>query len=163
MGIIRKWIQALTVPIDEETGQPLVKVTGITFDKDVDIGDVTLLDAEGTKINPATSEGQAAIAGKIPALGQAAAGASLPVVLPAAQISTLTPPAAITNFANETGGNLAAIKTALTVPTEKPPGVTEVDVAAGPVATPLAASVSSGPAGVSIVLERRNGSAAPGP
>jgi len=35
----------------------------------------------------------------------------LPVSLPSATVSTLTPPAAITNFANETGGNLAAIKT----------------------------------------------------
>jgi hypothetical protein len=34
----------------------------------------------------------------------------LKVQLPAATVSTLTPPAAITNFANETGGNLAAIK-----------------------------------------------------
>lgn len=47
----------------------------------------------------------------IPSQGQALAAASLPVVLPAAQITTLTPPAAITNFANETGGNLASIKT----------------------------------------------------
>jgi len=47
---------------------------------------------------------------KIPAQGQALAAASTPVVLTAAQISTLTPPAAITNFANETGGNLASIK-----------------------------------------------------
>jgi hypothetical protein len=47
----------------------------------------------------------------IPAQGQALAAASLPVILPAATINTLTPPAAITNFANETGGNLAEIKT----------------------------------------------------
>jgi len=36
---------------------------------------------------------------KTPPLGQAVAGASTPVVLPAAQITTLTPPAAITGFA----------------------------------------------------------------
>lgn len=42
-------------------------------------------------------------------LGQQLAAASLPVVLTAAQITTLTPPAAITNFANETGGNLATL------------------------------------------------------
>lgn len=36
---------------------------------------------------------------KIPAQGQALAAASLPVVLPAAQITALTPPAAITGFA----------------------------------------------------------------
>jgi hypothetical protein len=46
---------------------------------------------------------------KLPGQGQALAAASLPVVLTAAQITTLTPPAAITNFANETGGNLAAL------------------------------------------------------
>jgi hypothetical protein len=52
----------------------------------------------------------ATIATNIPAQGQALAAASMPVVLTAAQITTLTPPAAITNYANETGGNLAAIK-----------------------------------------------------
>lgn len=48
---------------------------------------------------------------KIPSQGQALAAASLPVVLTAAQITTLTPPAAITNYAEETGGNLATIAT----------------------------------------------------
>jgi hypothetical protein len=47
---------------------------------------------------------------KIPAQGQALAAASMPVVLTAIQQAALTPPAAITNFAEETGGNLAAIK-----------------------------------------------------
>lgn len=47
---------------------------------------------------------------KIPPQGQALASASMPVVLPQDQITTLTPPAAITNFANETGGNLSSIK-----------------------------------------------------
>lgn len=42
-------------------------------------------------------------------LGQALAAASLPVVLTAAQLATLTPPAALTNYANETGGNLTTI------------------------------------------------------
>lgn len=45
----------------------------------------------------------------IPPLGQALAAASTPVVLTAAQLTTLTPPAAITNYAQETGGNLATI------------------------------------------------------
>lgn len=44
-------------------------------------------------------------------LGQQLAAASVPVVLTAAQLTTLTPPAAITNYANETGGNLAQIVT----------------------------------------------------
>lgn len=51
----------------------------------------------------------ASIDTKTPALGQALAAASVPIVLTAAQLTTLTPPAAITNYANETGGNLATI------------------------------------------------------
>ncbi len=39
---------------------------------------------------------------KIPSLGQALAASSVPVVLTAAQVSTLTPPAAITGYATET-------------------------------------------------------------
>src|SRR5258706_1820876 len=46
---------------------------------------------------------------KSPVLGQALAASSVPVVLTAAQITTLTPPAAITGFALE-AGNLASIK-----------------------------------------------------
>jgi hypothetical protein len=42
------------------------------------------------------------IDGKVPALGQALAAASTPVVLPAAQITALTPPAAITGYATQT-------------------------------------------------------------
>lgn len=38
----------------------------------------------------------------IPALGQALAASSVPVILPAATITTLTPPAAITGFSTET-------------------------------------------------------------
>jgi hypothetical protein len=43
-----------------------------------------------------------AINTKTPALGQALAAASVPIVLTAAQLTTLTPPAAITGFATET-------------------------------------------------------------
>lgn len=50
----------------------------------------------------------ASIDTKTPALGQALAAASSPVVLTAAQIITLTPPAAITGFALE-AGHLATI------------------------------------------------------
>jgi len=59
----------------------------------------------------ATETTVAAINTKTPALGQAVAASSVPVVLPATQITSLTPPAAITNYANETGGNLATIVT----------------------------------------------------
>lgn len=48
---------------------------------------------------------------KIPSLGQALGSASVPVVLPTAQITTLTPPAAITGYSTET--TLAAINTKL--------------------------------------------------
>jgi hypothetical protein len=51
---------------------------------------------------------------KIPSQGQALAAASMPVVLTAAQVTTLTPPAAITGFALESGGHLAAIDTSTT-------------------------------------------------
>lgn len=54
------------------------------------------------------------IDGKTPALGQALAAASVPVVLTAAQITTLTPPAALTNYALESGGNLSTIAGAIT-------------------------------------------------
>jgi hypothetical protein len=45
---------------------------------------------------------------KLPPQGQALGSASVPVVLPAAQITTLTPPAAITGYALE-AGHLATI------------------------------------------------------
>lgn len=70
-------------------------------------GILTTIDADTGNI--ATSV--ASIDTKTPALGQALAAASVPVVLTAAQLSTLTPPAAITGFALESGGNLAAIAT----------------------------------------------------
>ena len=51
---------------------------------------------------------------KIPPLGQALAAASTPVVLPATQITTLTPPPAITGFALDTSVN-ALLKPASTL------------------------------------------------
>lgn len=53
-----------------------------------------------TSVNQATANTSlTSIDGKAPALGQALAAASVPVVLTAAQLTTLTPPAAITGFA----------------------------------------------------------------
>lgn len=46
-------------------------------------------------------------------LGQQLANDSIPVVLTAAQVITLTPPAALTNYALESGGNLASAVTSL--------------------------------------------------
>lgn len=54
----------------------------------------------------------ATIDAKIPALGQALAAASVPVILPSATITTLTPPAAITGYALE-AGHLSTIDTAV--------------------------------------------------
>jgi hypothetical protein len=48
-----------------------------------------------------TNAGITSIDSKTPALGQALAAASVPVILPSATITTLTPPAAITGFALE--------------------------------------------------------------
>jgi len=61
-----------------------------------------------------------AINNKTPALGQALAGASIPVVLPSAQITTLTPPPAITNFALDS--TVAKDGTDITTPTAMPTG-----------------------------------------
>ena len=78
-------------------------VTGVTFDKDIGIGDIHLLNTADAKINPAKEDGNLATivtnTGKIPAQGQALAAASMPVVLPELQVAALTPPAAITGFA----------------------------------------------------------------
>lgn len=62
--------------------------------------DTTGLATTTTDTNTTTIAGDTtSIDAKIPALGQALAAASTPVVLTAAQITTLTPPAAITGFA----------------------------------------------------------------
>ena len=75
----------------------------------------------------------------IPPLGQALAAASVPVVLTAAQLSTLTPPAAITNFALETGGNLATL--AGTVGSSK----VNVNISSGSIAnTSFASTIADG-------------------
>jgi len=57
MGFIRKWIQSLSVPVDETTGAIRVKAD-LDVTPDIDIGDVHLLDTEDTKIDPATSARQ---------------------------------------------------------------------------------------------------------
>lgn len=59
----------------------------------------------GASTSALQSSGNASLTsidGKTPALGQALAAASVPVVLTASQLTTLTPPAAITGFATET-------------------------------------------------------------
>ena len=61
MGFIRKWIQALSVPVDEVTGAIRVKAD-LDATPNIDIGDVNLLNVAGEKIDPATKESTDAIA-----------------------------------------------------------------------------------------------------
>jgi hypothetical protein len=101
----------------DSTNKLVVNASGEATVKDT-AAEASLSSIDGKiPASPATSGKQdtgntsvASIDTKTPALGQALAAASVPVILPSATITTLTPPAAITNFANETGGNLAAIK-----------------------------------------------------
>ncbi len=68
----------------------------------VPVSAATLPLPSGAATSSAQATGNASLSsidGKVPALGQALAAASVPVVLTAAQVSTLTPPAAITGFA----------------------------------------------------------------
>lgn len=67
------------------------------------------------------------------------AASSLPVVLTASQLTTLTPPSAITNFAQETGGNLDAIETDLDTLVANSPALGQA-LAAGSVPVVLTAS-----------------------
>lgn len=67
---------------------------------------------------------------KAPALGQAAAAACVPVVLPSAQVTTLTPPAAITGFALE-AGHAATIDTSTAAINTATGAVADAVVAAG--------------------------------
>lgn len=79
----------------------------------------------GAATSAAQTTGNASLSsidGKTPALGQALAAASVPVVLPAAQVSALTPPAAITGFALESGGNLATLVSEIGATNETAPG-----------------------------------------
>lgn len=75
--------------------------------------------------------------GKVPALGQALAAASTPVVLTAAQITTLTPPAAITGFA--TAAKQPALGTAGTASTDV---ITVQGIASG-TAQPVSGTVTA--------------------
>lgn len=87
---------------------PPAAITGFATEAKQDDQIVLLTDIE-TALGPLSLEAtqllvRAAVESmdtKTPALGQALAAASVPVVLTAAQLTTLTPPAAITGFATE--------------------------------------------------------------
>ena len=99
------------------TNSTPVKADGSGVTQPVSVASLPLPTGAATAANQSTANSSLASivtnTGNIPAQGQAVAAASLPVVLPTAQITTLTPPAAITNYAKETGGNLATIATNL--------------------------------------------------
>jgi hypothetical protein len=109
-------------------GSIAIDTTGLALETKQDIGNTSV----------------ASIDTKTPALGQALAAASVPVVLTAAQISTLTPPAAITGFATEAtlstlNGKVTACNTgAVTISAALPAGnnnIGDVDVATLPAIT----------------------------
>jgi len=126
VGFIQKWIHSLNVPVDEATGA--IRVTGIEFDKDIDIGDINLLNMAGDKINPATAEGLAAILAKLSA--DPATQATLAAVL--AKLSS--DPATQTT--------LAAVLSALGSPAQ----ATEADAAADLIITALGSPAQAGEA-----------------
>lgn len=93
-----------SVTIDNEGGASAVNIqdggNSITIDGSVTANAGTNLNTSALAVE--TGGNLASIktnTDKIPSQGQALATASLPVVLPVAQITTLTPPAAITGFA----------------------------------------------------------------
>lgn len=115
-------IDAKTPPLGQASASSSVPVTfsnentaAIAKESKQDVGNISLasIDSKLTTISSASlqSTGNSSlnsIDAKTPALGQALAAASVPVVLTAAQISTLTPPAAVTGFATsalQTTGN----------------------------------------------------------
>lgn len=94
---------AIPTPVSSSSGLPVAQQGTWT----VSVSGVATAENQSTIISLLTS-----IDDKFPALGQALAAASIPVVLPASQIATLTPPAAITGFA--TSANQSTIISALT-------------------------------------------------
>lgn len=100
-----------TVAADDVSG---VKYQRVKLDIGGDGASTPVTDLSTSALQTTGNTSLSSIDTKTPSLGQALAAASTPVVLTAAQITTLTPPAAITNFANETGGNLATLAGAIT-------------------------------------------------
>ena len=78
MGFILKWIQSLSVPVDETTGAIRVKAD-LDVTPDIDIGDVHLLDTADAKINPATKESVDAVTA---ALGTPAQAGEIAAAIP---------------------------------------------------------------------------------
>ncbi|MCE5327894.1 MAG: hypothetical protein LLG01_15920 [Planctomycetaceae bacterium] len=85
MATKKVWLQTADVMMDDETGAILVKLaSGITIDFKA------LIDALGAGKTLADLNTALANLSRVPALGQALAAASVPVVLTAAQLASLT-------------------------------------------------------------------------
>jgi hypothetical protein len=87
---------------DTQLRATAVPVSGTFYQATQPVSAAALPLPSGASTSANQSTGNTSLASidtKIPAQGQALAAASVPVVLPAAQITTLTPPAAITGFA----------------------------------------------------------------
>lgn len=126
-----------------------------------DTGNTSLSSIDGKLTDVATQTTLALIKAKtdnIPAQGQALAAASTPVVLTAAQLSTLTPPAAITGFATSAKqdtiiGHVDGIEALLTtidadtgnIATEVAGLLTDAELRATPV--PVSGTVTATPTG----------------
>ena len=81
MAIKRVMIGGQLIAVDDSTGELMVKVSGVTLDADIDIGDVNLLNAAGAKINPATSDKQDTANSSLAAIAASATGTGLPIPL----------------------------------------------------------------------------------
>lgn len=68
MAIKKVLLGGQLIAVDDETGELAVHVTGLEFDKDIDIGDVHLLNIADAKINPATTEDIAALTAEVAAM-----------------------------------------------------------------------------------------------
>ena len=93
------------------TSAPTTAVTGTFFQGTQPVSAAALPLPTGAATEAKQDTGNTSVGSidtKTPGLGQALAAASTPVVLTASQVTTLTPPAAISGFATET--TLAAIK-----------------------------------------------------
>lgn len=115
-------LSASSIPVVLSSDQSAIPVTGTFFQATQPISGTVTANA-GTNLNTSSLALESGgnldaietdldtLVANSPALGQALAAGSVPVVLTAAQITTLTPPPAITGFALESGGNLDAIET----------------------------------------------------
>ena len=91
-----------TVPSGTQTVSGTVTANAGSGTFAVSAASLPLPTGAATSANQTTTNNSlSSIDGKVPALGQALAAGSVPIVLTSAQLTTLTPPAAITGYATE--------------------------------------------------------------